>query len=75
MNYVHICEPKLSIVTPSDKNIFSVEARTALIKRGWSVSKLAQKARRPRESVSRAIHTNRFPLLRRKIAKILNLEA
>jgi plasmid maintenance system antidote protein VapI len=61
-------------VTPSDKNIFSEEARIVLIKRGWTVNKLAEKIKRPRESVSKAIRSQRFPLLRKQIAAQLNLQ-
>lgn len=60
-------------MTPSDKNIFAEEARIALIRRSWSINQLAKKISRPRESVSKAIHSQRFPLLRKQIAKRLNL--
>lgn len=57
----------------TDKNIFSIEARKRLVELGWSVSDLAKKIRHPRESVSASIHRGRFPRIRRKVARKLEL--
>lgn len=56
-----------------DKNIFSIEARKRLVELGWSVSDLAKKISHPRESVSASIHRGKFPRIRRKVARKLNL--
>jgi hypothetical protein len=61
-------------VTPTDKNNFSKLARRRLLDLEWSVQTLADKINRPRESVSRAIHSQRFPLLRKQVAQKLKLE-
>lgn len=57
----------------SDKNIFSIEARKRLVELGWSVSDLAKKISHPRESVSASIHRGKFPRIRRKVARKLNI--
>lgn len=60
---------------PADNNNkFSIAARTRLIELGWRVSTLADKIKRPRSTVSGAIHTERFPLVRRQIAQKLKLK-
>ena len=74
MNYVHIREPKVSIVTTSDKNNFSKAVRRDLVDRNMSVKQLAAKIDRPRETVSRAIRGKCFPIVRQQIAKALNLK-
>jgi ribosome-binding protein aMBF1 (putative translation factor) len=61
-------------VTPSDKNNFPSVARKRLIDLGWSVTVLAGKIKRPRETVSRAIHSNRFPHVRKQVAQKLKIE-
>lgn len=58
-----------------DKNIFSIAARQQLIALGWSVTDLAGKISHPRETVSKAIHSGKFPRVRRKVARKLNLTA
>lgn len=57
----------------SDKNIFSTQARMRLVELGWSVTYLAKRIRHPRESVSASIHRGKFPRIRRKVARKLNL--
>ncbi len=49
------------------------DALHALVDHKLTVSKLAKSMRRPRESVSRAIHHSVFPRLRVKIAQRLGL--
>lgn len=56
-----------------DKNIFSIQARVRLVELGWSQKELAKKIGHPRETVNRAILTEKFPRIRRKIAKKLKL--
>ncbi len=58
----------------TDKNNFSLEAKTRLLVLGWSVAALARKIKRPRSSVSVAIHTNKFPEVRTQVAKKLGIE-
>jgi len=60
-------------VTKTDKDNFSTNARKALIDRGWSMKQLADRIHRPCSTVSKAIHSGRFPLVRKSIAKALNL--
>jgi ribosome-binding protein aMBF1 (putative translation factor) len=60
-------------MNPPDKNIFSIEARKRLVELGWSVTDLAKKISHPRESVSASIHRGKFPRIRRKVARKLNL--
>lgn len=58
----------------ADKNNFPLEAKTKLLSLGWTVSDLARKLRRPRETVSVAIHhENKFPRVRAAVAKKLGL--
>lgn len=59
----------------TDNIKFSREARKALIDKNWSVKDLATHIRRPDSTVSRAIHTTSFPLVREQIIKALNLTA
>lgn len=73
MNYIHNREPNLSTVTTPDKNNFSRDVRRELVDRNMSVKKLAAKIDRPRETVSRAIHNEKFPHVRKKIATFLKL--
>lgn len=61
-------------LTPQDNNNFRKAARIQLIQLGWSVKDLAKKIDRPRETVSRAISTGRFPHVRRQVAKKLKLD-
>lgn len=74
MNYVHIREPKVSIVTTPDNNNFSKAVRKDLVDRGMTIRQLAAKIEYPRETVSRAIHGADFPLVRSKIVKHLKLK-
>jgi plasmid maintenance system antidote protein VapI len=55
-------------------NKFSILARTRLVEMGLSIKALAHKLDHPRSTVSTAIHSDRFPNVRRKIARKLNLE-
>lgn len=65
---------KLTAVNTTDKNNFPLEAKTRLLVLGWSVAELARKIRRPRSTVSVAIHQNKFPEVRAKIAKKLGID-
>jgi hypothetical protein len=56
-----------------DKLKFSAAARHALIDRQWTVQKLAVHIDRPQSTVSRAIHTTKFPLVRQQIINALAL--
>lgn len=60
-------------MTHADKNIFSKEVRKELIERSWSIKHLAKLIERPRETVSRAISSQRHPVVRLQIAKKLKL--
>jgi hypothetical protein len=73
VNYVHVCEPHLKPVTPQDNHNFSKQSRIRLIELGWSVTDLAVKIKRPRETVSRAINTGRFPHVRKQVANRLKI--
>lgn len=55
-------------------NKFASLSRKRLIDLNWSISDLAARLKRPRSTVSTAIHTQRFPLVRGLVAKKLNLE-
>jgi len=55
------------------KNKFSKEARCKLIQLDMSITKLADELKRPRETVSKSIHSNRFPLVRKLVAKKLGI--
>lgn len=57
----------------TDKLKFSAAARHALIDRQWTVLELAVYIGRPASTVSRAIHTAKFPLVRQQIIKALAL--
>lgn len=61
-------------MTVTDKNNFAIEAQHRLIDLGLSVAELARQIKRPRSTVSRAIHTNKFPKVRRRIARHLGLQ-
>jgi ribosome-binding protein aMBF1 (putative translation factor) len=74
VNNVHVREPTVTIVTTSDKNIFSKAVRKDLVDRSMSVNELASKIKRPRETVSRAIHGKKFPRVREQIASFLELK-
>lgn len=58
----------------NNNNKFSIAARTRLIELGWQVSTLAKKIQRPRSTVSSALHSERFPIVRRQIAAKLKLK-
>lgn len=57
----------------SHKNKFSRDARHRLLDMNLSITGLAKQLKRPRETVSKAIHSERFPLVRAKVAKKLGL--
>jgi predicted transcriptional regulator len=52
---------------------FSVTAKTELLRREMTVSELADKIGRIRSTVSGAIHSKRFPLVRKQVAKALRI--
>jgi len=60
-------------VNNADKNIFSTQARMRLVELGWSQVRLAKEIRCSREAVNRAIHTDKFPRVRRKLTRKLGL--
>lgn len=60
-------------MNPTDKNIFSTQARMRLVELGWSQVRLAKEIRRSRTAVNRAIHTEKFPAVRKKIVRKLGL--
>ncbi len=54
---------------------FRTAAKVALLTRGWTIGKLADQVKRPRETVSRAINQfPRFPLVRGKIEEALGIK-
>ena len=55
------------------KNKFSNDARHRLLDLNLSITGLARQLKRPRATVSKAIHSNRFPLVRAKVAKKLGI--
>lgn len=57
----------------TDKNIFSTQARVRLVELGWSQVMLAKKLNCSRPAVNRAIHTDRLPSLRQRIATKLGI--
>lgn len=61
-------------MTETDKNNFTSRAQHRLIDLGLSVAGLARKIKRPRSTVSRAIHSNKFPKVRARVARHLNIE-
>jgi hypothetical protein len=61
-------------MTKPHNNKFSLQARTRLLELGLSIKALALKLDHPRSTVSTAIHSDRFPNVRRKIARKLNLK-
>lgn len=63
----------LTAVNTADKNNFPLEAKMRLLALGWSVAQLSRKIRRPRSTVSVAIHTNKFPKVRAAVAKKLGI--
>lgn len=65
---------RLTPVTSADKNNFALQAKQRLLVLGWSVAELARKIRYPRSTVSRAIHQNKFPEVRAKVARKLGIE-
>lgn len=57
-------------------NSFSRAAKIALIERGLSVTELADKLKRPRQTVSAIVNgSNRYPKLRLIVAKHLKCAA
>lgn len=65
---------RLTAVTENDKNNFTSRAQHRLIDLGLSVADLARQIKRPRSTVSRAIHSNKFPKVRARVAKKLGIE-
>jgi IS30 family transposase len=59
--------------TKAQTKRFRRNALVALLDRGLSVTALAARIRRPRSTVSRAIHGGRFPAVRDEIARALSL--
>jgi plasmid maintenance system antidote protein VapI len=55
------------------KNPFKARARHALVNADLTVTTLAERLGRPRETVSRAIHGAAFPRVRREIAQALQI--
>jgi hypothetical protein len=45
--------------------------RRAMFEKGMSVSKLARRIKRPRPTVSKAIHHGKFPLVLKRIKEVL----
>lgn len=60
-------------VNKSGNNIFSIKARQRLVELNLNITELAAKVKHPRSTVSKAIHSGRFPNVRMKVAKKLNL--
>lgn len=58
----------------ADKNNFAIEAQYRLVDLDMSVAELARQIGRPRSTVSRAIHTNKFPKVRRAVARRLGIK-
>lgn len=54
-------------------NGFARRAKKALIDRNLSVTALAIRIKKRRDSVSTSIHTDRFPKVREKVAAFLGL--
>lgn len=55
-------------------NKFSLEAKLALVRAGLSVTKLAVKIGRPRQTVNSVIcGITRFPRVRKQVAEALNI--
>jgi len=57
----------------NNKNKFSKDARHKLIELNLTVTKLARQLKRPRATVSKSIHSERFPLVRASVAKKLGI--
>lgn len=57
-----------------NKNNFSKAVRVRLVQLDWTVKDLAQKIDRPRETVSRALRSTRYPIVRKQVARKLKLE-
>jgi lambda repressor-like predicted transcriptional regulator len=55
------------------KNKFAQSVRHKLVDADCTVKDLAAQIGRPRETVSRAIHSTKFPRVRRLIATALNI--
>lgn len=61
-------------MTDDIDNKFSLDAKLALIRAGLSVTKLASKLGRPRQTVNSVVCGSvRFPRLRKKVAKALKI--
>jgi len=58
---------------PPSKNNFSIEARKCLVEKGWTITHLGTLIGHPRETVSKAVRSSKFPNVRRKVAKKLGL--
>lgn len=64
---------RLSRVNKSGNSIFTKRARLRLVELDLNITELAAQVAHPRSTVSKAIHTERFPNVRWKIAKKLKL--
>lgn len=56
-----------------NKTNFKLAAKTRLLVLGLSVTELARKLDLPRSTVSQAIHRNKFPLVKKAVAKQLKI--
>jgi len=55
------------------KNDSSIRLKVRLIERGLTVTGLASELRRPRPTVSAAIHQHKFPRVRKQIEEFLHV--
>lgn len=53
---------------------FSVTARTRLLEEGKTITQLSDEIGHPRNSVSLAIHSDRLPGVRQKVAEALRIK-
>lgn len=59
---------------PSSDNLnFRIEAKTRLLVLDLSVTELAETLKLPRSTVSQSIHQNKFPRVRKLVAKQLKI--
>lgn len=57
----------------TNKNNFASQVRHRLIDTEQTVTELAAQLKRPRETVSKAIHSKRFPRVRAAVAQALEI--
>lgn len=55
------------------KNKFAARALHRLLDLNITITELAKQLNRPRSTVSKAIHTTKFPLVRKRLAKKLEI--